>query len=155
MNDQNSIPQFTAEAETCRHMFQSDSTSYLIKLEHLYSIEIRLVRIEYNRVYRDTSIEYHERWTQLYDIRLEEDLNRRLRQVISELLYDRIQISGRGCTYKKDGRDLDRVNSRTLMFQKAISIIRKENPGTTEEQAIQKLKDERGFTRTNEAAQRF
>ena len=139
--------EFDAEAEVCFQQFKSDTVAYLMCIGQLYNEELGRLRLEYTEVYQDELLEYNERWRKLYDIRKERDLNKRLRRVIKNLIYLKTPLCARNCTYKEDRRYLSSQNLRTLKFHYGIGKLRKENPGMTEEEAIQKMKDERGYTR--------
>jgi hypothetical protein len=139
--------EFDAEAEVCFQQFKSDSVPYLMRIGQLYNEELERLQLEYTKVYQDESLEYNERWRKLYDIRKERDLNKRLRRLIKTLIYLKTPLCAKNCTYKEDRRHLSSLNLRTQKFHYGIAKLRRENPGMTEEEAIQRMKDERGYIR--------
>lgn len=151
--------EFDAEAETCFQQFKYDSVSYLMHIGQLFNEEIRRLRTEYTEVFQDESLEYNNRWRKLYDIRKEKDLTKRLRLVITDLIYLRTPLSAKNCTFKEQKFNLSNQNLRIQRFHFGVAKLRKANPGMTEEEAIQKMKDERGYTRPgcrpNPVSQRF
>jgi hypothetical protein len=139
--------EFDAEAEACFQQFKSDSIPYLMRIGQLYNEELERLQIEYTKVYQDELLEYNERWRKLYDIRKDRDLNKRLRRGIKTLIYLKTPLCAKNCTYKEDRQHLSSQNLRTQKFHYGIAKLRRENPGMTEEEAIQRMKDERGYTR--------
>ena len=138
--------EFDAEAEVCYQQFKSDSTSYLMHIGGLYCEEIRRVQAEYTRIYQDSTLDYDDRWRKLYDLRKEKDLNKRLKRVIEDLLYLRAPLCAKNCMFKEERFHLFDQNIRIQKFHYEVAKLRKANPGMTEDQAIKKMKDERGFT---------
>jgi len=121
--------------------FKADSIPYLMRIGQLYCEEIERLQAEYTKVYQDDTLDYNERWRKLYDIRKEKDLIKRLKQVIKTLIYLHTQLCAKNCMYKEDQRHLFSQNLQTQKFHHGIAKLRRENPGMTEEEAIQKMKD--------------
>jgi hypothetical protein len=116
-----------------------------MRIGQLYCEEIKRLQAEYTMVYQDDTLD-NECWRKLYDIRKEKDLNKRLKQVIKTLIYLHTPLCAKNCMYKEDQCHLSSQNLRTQKFHHGIAKLRIGEPGMTEEEAIQKMKDERGYT---------
>jgi hypothetical protein len=124
--------EFDAEAETCFQQFKYDSVSYLMNIGQLFNEEIRRLRTKYTKVFQDESLEYNDRWRKLYDIRKEKDLTKRLRLVITDLIYLRTPLSAKNCTFKEQKFSLSNQNLRIQRFHFGVAKLRKANPGMKE-----------------------
>jgi|688.fasta_scaffold133150_1 hypothetical protein len=133
--------EFLPEVQTCRQMFRNDSTSYLKKIDKLYRDDLREVRSRYNAIFKDNSVNCCDKQELLHSVGKELELTAKLQTVIQELLFDRMKLSGK-CVKSFNGLSACvNDNYKTLVLQKAISIIKKKNPCMSEEEAVQRFKD--------------
>ena len=140
MAEQSSIPRFDAEANVCRRMFRNDKTLYLKQIEKLYHEEIVDIRLRYDQVVADQSLSFDKRWSDLYDLRLEQALCSRLRKVIQDLLEERQKYPGSKMLHCGSIRFTADNATKTRYFQQCVAKMRSLMPEVSEEYAIEMVR---------------
>ena len=140
MAAQASLPRFDDEADVCRRMFRNDKTLYLKQIEKLYQEDITDVRLRYNQVISDQSLDFDERWSALYDLRMEQALCTRLRNVIRDLLEERQKFPGSKMLCCGSIRFTADNATKSNFFHHCVGHMRSMMPEVSEEYAIEMVR---------------
>jgi len=119
-------PPFEEEAKTFEKIFRDDSLPDLIRMERNFIKDIREVRARMKKLKENKSLLPDVFKSKMSDLKTEEALNHRLRLAASELINDRVLVTGKFQLMNICGKPVEATdNTKNLVLQMATAELRR------------------------------